>query len=239
MCGGVSVGALVFNGSRRRVINPLRALAEANPTGTAAGSRRGGEAGCSVTQVGRNPDRECLTSPFAPSVHYHNKSPTGCLRSYRRAAEKSVAERYPGRNDPGAKRPRKKLKLNNTSGDEEKWEWGIYRGSRGTVTPGNVKSAAFHPARSRRRIPLRGPEVLPRQMKSLDVQELRSTRIPIGTETSVDNEQRASGDGSRSDLSVHARQRAESHNSSKLDAVISHRKLGLFRHKHSFLLIFR
>lgn len=94
------------------------------------------------------------------------------------------------------------------------------------------------PPRSGPRLPLRGLEVLPRQMKSLDVQELCSTRIPIGTETSVDNEQRASGDGSLHDFTIHGRQPAESHNSSKLDTVISHRKLGLFRHKHSFLLVF-
>lgn len=53
---------------------------------------------------------------------------------------------------------------------------------------------------------LRALEVLPRQMKSLDVLELCSTRIPIGTETSVDNEQRASGDGSLYVLSIHPHQ---------------------------------
>lgn len=53
---------------------------------------------------------------------------------------------------------------------------------------------------------LRALEVLPRQMKSLDVLELCSTRIPIGTETSVDNEQRASGDGSLYVSSIHPHQ---------------------------------
>lgn len=70
-------------------------------------------------------------------------------------------------------------------------------------TLGNAGSPVFPPWRPLRgqlmEVPVRSRRRIPRQMKSLDVQELCSTRIPIGTETSVDNEQRASGDGSLSD----------------------------------------
>lgn len=104
--------AFVFNGSNmfsRWIINPLRDLAHDNPrrlqTGNPAGLDRW-KLGGLVTQVGPktqyralySPDLcfssqcLCLTSLFTPSVHFHNKSLTGCTRLYGYTAEKCAVK---------------------------------------------------------------------------------------------------------------------------------------------------
>lgn len=104
--------AFVFNGSNmfsRGIINPLRDLVWDNPsrlqTGNLAGLDRW-KLGGLVTQVGpktqyralHSPDLcfssqcLCLTSLFTPSVHFHNKSLTGCTRLYGYTAEKCAVK---------------------------------------------------------------------------------------------------------------------------------------------------
>lgn len=102
---------------------------------------------------------QCLTSPFAPSVHFHNKSLTGCLRLYRRTAEKSVVKHNPGwLSDAAAAtaggliiQELNVLRKNSNSTIQVEirgsanGELGIYQKIWTILTPGNVKSRVFHP----------------------------------------------------------------------------------------------
>ena len=102
----------VFNGSNmfsRGIINPLRDLVQDNPTRLQTG-KPGGSRQVKAGRFG-NPSRPrtqyqalyspdlcfssqclCLTSLFTPSVHFHNKSPTGCTRLYGYTAEKCAVK---------------------------------------------------------------------------------------------------------------------------------------------------